>query len=62
MGGRAISLSGFVGNHIALDPERGIFEFFLGSRVQDRLTVLLPPPGRTLTDYGLAPDGTGAVD
>ena len=62
MSDEAIALSGFVGNHLAVDPQRGIFEFFLGSRVMDRLTVLIPPPGKRLTDYGLAPDGTGTVD
>ena len=62
MSDEAIALSGFVGNHIAIDPARGLFEFYLGSRVQDRLSVLVPPPGKTLADYGLAPDGTGTVD
>ena len=62
MSGRAIALSGFVGNHIAIDPSLGIFEFFLGSRVLNRVTAIAPPPGRSLADYGLAPDGTGCVD
>ena len=62
MSDAAIALSGFVGNHLAVDPERGIFEFYLGSRVMNRLTVLIPPAGRTLADCGLAPDGTGEVD
>ena len=62
MSGDAISLSGFTGNHIAVDPVQGIFEFFLGNRVMDRLTVLTPSPGKTIADYGLAPDGTGSVD
>ena len=62
MGDRALALSGFAGNHLAIDPERGIFEFYLGSRVLNRLTVLLPEEGKTRADYGLAPDGTGCVD
>ena len=62
MSGEAVSLSGFTGNHIAVDPKLGIFEFFLGNRVMDRLTALIPPPGKTIMDYGLAPDGTGSVD
>ena len=33
----------------------------LGNRVRDRLTVLIPPEGRTLTDYGLLPDGRGRI-
>ena len=28
----------------------------------NRLTVLIPPQGKTRADYGLAPDGTGCVD
>ena len=59
MSDRAIGLSGFTGHHLAVDPERGIFTLFLGNRVLDRLTVLLPEEGRSLTDYGLNPDGTG---
>lgn len=62
MSGETIALSGFVGNHIAVDPRQGIFEFYLGSRVMNRVTVLTPPPGKTLADYGLAPDGTGVID
>ena len=62
MGDEAIALSGFVGNHIAIDPRRGIFEFYLGSRVMNRLTVLTPPAGKTIADYGLSTDGTGSVD
>lgn len=62
MSDETIALSGFVGNHMAVDPRRGIFEFYLGSRVMNRLTVLTPPPEKTLTDYGLAPDGTGVID
>ena len=61
MGDRAVSLSGFTGHHISVDAERGLFALFLGSRCQNRLTVLLPEAGKTLTDYGLNPDGTGRV-
>lgn len=61
MGEGAISLSGFTGHHISVDVERNLFALFLGSRCQNRLTVLLPEIGKTLTDYGLNPDGTGQV-
>ncbi len=61
MGEAAIGWSGFAGNHLAIDPERGTFEFYLGNRVLDRLTFLVPEEGRTPEDYGLAPDGTGCV-
>lgn len=58
---QAIGLSGFTGHHLSIDPKRGVFALFLGNRVLNRLTVLTPPQGKTLMDYGLAPDGVGAV-
>ena len=61
MGEKAISLSGFTGHHVSVDAERGLFALFLGSRCQNRLTVLIPEEGKSLTDYGLNPDGTGQV-
>ena len=61
MSDRAIGLSGFTGHHLAVDPERGIFTLFLGSRVMNRLTVLIPEKGRSLTDYGLRADGIGTI-
>ena len=60
MGCRAFGIGGFTGNHLAVDPERGLFTVFLGNRVRGRLTFLIPEEGKTLTDYGLRPDGTGA--
>ena len=59
--GLAISLSGFTGHHLSVDVGTGVFALFLGNRVQNRLTVLLPEEGRSLTDYGLNPDGTGCI-
>ena len=59
MGRRAFGNGGFTGNHTAIDPERGIFTVFLGNRVKNRLTVLLPEEGKQLTDYGLNADGSG---
>ena len=61
MSDRSIGLSGFTGHHIAIDPETGVFALMLGNRVMDRLSVLIPEKGRTLTDYGLAADGSGQV-
>ena len=61
MSDRAIGLSGFTGNHLAIDPVRGVFEFYLGSRVMNRLSVLIPREGETYRDYGLNEDGTGTV-
>lgn len=59
MGRRAFGIGGFTGNHVSLDPERGLFTVLLGNRVRNRLTVLLPEEGKTLTDYGLKADGSG---
>ncbi len=61
MGRSAFGNAGFTGNHLSVDPERDLFVFFLGNRVRNRLTVLLPEAGKTLTDYGLHPDGTGKI-
>lgn len=57
----AIGLSGFTGHHLSVDVGTGAFVLMLGNRVLDRLTVLLPEEGRSVTDYGLNPDGTGQV-
>ena len=60
MGSSAFGIGGFTGNHCSVDPARGLFTIFLGNRVRNRLTVLLPEEGKTLTDYGLNADGSGA--
>ena len=57
----AIGISGFTGHHLSIDPETGVFALFLGNRVLNRLTVLMPEPGKTCADYGLNPDGTGQI-
>ena len=59
MSDEAIGLSGFTGNHLAIDPVTGVFSLMLGNRVMNRLTVLIPEEGKQLTDYGLAPNGSG---
>ena len=61
MGRQAFGNAGFTGNHLSVDPEHGSFVFFLGNRVKNRLTVVLPEKGKTLEDYGLCPDGSGKV-
>ncbi len=58
---KAVSLSGFTGHHLSVDVETGVFALLLGNRVQNRLTVLLPEEGKSITDYGLHPDGTGSI-
>lgn len=61
MGSRAFGIGGFTGNHFSVDPESGRYTLFLGNRVRERLTVLVPEEGRTRTDYGLRADGTGVL-
>ena len=61
MGMRAFGIGGFTGNHVSMDPERNLFTVFLGNRVKNRLTVLVPEEGKTLADYGLKPDGRGMI-
>ena len=61
MGMQAFGIGGFTGNHLSVDPEHGLFTVFLGNRVKNRLTVLVPDAGKTLEDYGLNPDGTGKI-
>ena len=61
MGMKAFGIGGFTGNHVSVDPERGVFAVFLGNRVKDRLTVLIPEDGKTYADYGLNEDGTGRI-
>jgi len=61
MSHRAFGIGGFTGNHFSVDPGTGRFTIFLGNRVRDRLTVLLPPEGKTREDYGLCADGSGKI-
>jgi CubicO group peptidase (beta-lactamase class C family) len=62
MGSRAFGLSGFTGNHIAIDPEKGVFDLFLGNRCHNRVSVIQPLEGRDIASYGLTPEGEGAVE
>ena len=61
MGRQAFGNAGFTGNHLSVDPEHGSFVFFLGNRVKDRLTMVVPEAGKGLADYGLNGDGSGVV-
>lgn len=61
MSDQAIGMGGFTGHHLCIDPATGVFELFLGNRVMDRLTVLVPESGRSWADYGLEPDGSGQL-
>lgn len=61
MGHAAFGIGGFTGNHFSVDPEGDRFTVFLGNRVRDRLTVVIPEEGKTLEDYGLEADGRGEI-
>lgn len=58
MGKSAFGLSGFTGNHISIDPEKGLFNVFLGNRCLNRLTTLIPSDPAAM---GLEPSGAGAI-
>lgn len=62
MSGTSFGLSGFTGNHIAIDPETGVFDLFLGNRCHNRVSVIQPPDGRNIASYGLTPEGEGVVE
>ena len=62
MSDHAFGLSGFTGNHIAIDPEAGIFDLFLGNRCHNRVSIIQPPDGRDIASYGLTPEGEGVVE
>lgn len=59
MGERAIGLSGYTGNHFALDPELGVFDVFLGNRCHNRVSRILPE--NQAEKLGLSKDGSGDV-
>lgn len=61
MGAHALGISGFTGNHLALDPELGCFEVFLGNRCHARVSHIAPPEGVPLSAYGLDEKGAGLV-
>ena len=59
MGEKAFGLSGYTGNHIAVDPEAGVFDLFLGNRCHNRLSVV--EPAESSLALGLNEDGSGEV-
>lgn len=59
MGERAFALSGYTGNHIAIDPDLGVFDLFLGNRCHNRLSLVKPP--EAAASFGLSDDGSGEV-
>lgn len=59
MGEGAIGLSGYTGNHFALDPELGVFDVFLGNRCHNRVAVI--EPAQDAARYHLSPEGAGRI-
>lgn len=57
----AIGIAGFTGQGMSVDIATGTFNLFLGNRIMNRLTVLLPEKGKTYADYGLNADGQGSI-
>ncbi|HSK68346.1 MAG TPA: serine hydrolase domain-containing protein [Candidatus Limnocylindria bacterium] len=60
MGQRAFALAGYTGNHLAIDPDLGVFDLVLGNRCHNRVSTILPK--ESAASYGLAPGGEGTVD
>lgn len=59
MSRHAFALSGYTGNHIAIDLEHGVFDLLLGNRCHHRLSQVFPPS--LASRLGLADDGSGQV-
>lgn len=59
MGLRAFGISGYTGNHFALDPEQGVFDIVLGNRCHNRVSLIAPD--EDIGAYGLFADGSGTV-
>lgn len=59
MGKHAFALSGYTGNHIAIDPDAGVFDLLLGNRCHNRLSTVLPDQDVRRLD--LNQNGSGAV-
>ena len=58
MGRRAFALSGYTGNHIAIDPDLGVFDLLLGNRCHNRLSLVQPAEA---AGHQLNHDGSGRV-
>jgi CubicO group peptidase (beta-lactamase class C family) len=60
MGERAFALSGYTGNHLAIDPDLGVFDLFLGNRCHFRLSQVKPEKAEAF--LGLSDSGAGQVN
>lgn len=59
MGERAFGQAGYTGNHLAIDPELGVFDLLLGNRCHMRVSAI--EPENLAEDLGLSRDGVGSV-
>ncbi len=59
MGLRSFGQAGYTGNHLAVDPETGVFDLLLGNRCHNRLSQVIPEEGAK--GLGLHEDGSGTV-
>lgn len=59
MGDRAFGISGYTGNHIAVDPQLGVFDVFLGNRCHNRVSIV--EPEEDAAALGLDAQGVGRI-
>ncbi len=59
MGRQSFGLSGYTGNHIAIDPDLGVFDILLGNRCHNRVSKILPVGDEK--KHHLALDGSGII-
>lgn len=53
----SFGMGGYTGNHLVIDPEKGVFDLILGNRCHNRLTKAIPES----TADGLEEDGSGVI-
>ena len=59
MGESAFGQAGYTGNHLAIDPQMGVFDLLLGNRCHMRVSAV--EPGEQAEGLGLSAEGAGSV-
>lgn len=59
MGLRAFGLAGYTGNHLAIDPDSGVFDLLLGNRCHNRVSQFTPEAAAE--GLGIEADGSGVL-
>ena len=59
MGESAFGQAGYTGNHLAIDPQMGVFDLLLGNRCHMRVSAV--EPGEQAEGLGLSLEGAGSV-